>query len=133
MDLKVSRKEQRLQPQGLVEVLIDDVFDIFPIYSDGFDSNLIVDAEILDNADAEQLDRAMFAAVKQRYNDPVEPLDGIQWGEYVLGELPAALILVQLQSAIYAEGASVKFAISPENRGTNFTIGLIKQNAGGGR
>jgi hypothetical protein len=123
MDVKVSRKETRFQPDGPVEVLVSNIFDLYPIFGDdkrftcldqltGQDridmKNLIVDVEILDDERTELLDRSMFAAVKQRGQDPIDPGDGIQWAEAVMGEVPAPVIMTQIQKAINAEGPGVR-------------------------
>jgi hypothetical protein len=123
MDVKVSRKEARMQPEGPVEVLVDNVFDLYPIF--GNDERfayreqltqqdfveldkLIVDVEMLDGDRAELLDRAMFALVKQRGMDPVEPRDGVQWAEAVIGELIAPVIIQQVHTSVSEEGPGVR-------------------------
>jgi hypothetical protein len=126
MDFKVSRKERRMQPEGPVEVLTDNVFDLYPVCADdpryagqdiyaGQDrvpeqdrKNIIMDVEMLDDARAELLDRAMFALVKQRGMDPVEPQDGIQWAEAVIGEVIAPVIIQQVYAAVSREGPGVR-------------------------
>jgi hypothetical protein len=126
MDVKVSRKETRMQPEGPVEVLVDNIFDLYPICADdpryaGQDiyigqelvseqdrKNIIMDAEILDNDRAELLDRAMWALVKQRGGDPVESGDGIQWAEAVIGEVPAPVIVQQAHASVGEEGPGVR-------------------------
>lgn len=111
MDLKVSRKEKRYQPSGPVEVLVSNIFDIYPIY-DTVDSDLIVDCEILDDDRVELLDRAMFAAVKQRGADPLELDDGIQWAEALLREVSPTTIMNQVQAAVQKEGPGVQVTSS---------------------
>jgi hypothetical protein len=126
MDLKVSRKESRFQPDGPVMVLMDNIFDLYLIYGNderaaGLDlfpnqdnlspeelANLIVDVEILDNDRDELLDRAMTALVKQRGADPLEADDGIQWAEAVIGEVPQPMILQQVHNAVAEEGPGVR-------------------------
>ena len=122
MDFKVSKKETRRQPEGLVEVLTNNVCDLYPIFADdprftdveiyGISEqnrgNLIMDVETLDNEQEEQLDRAMFAVIKQRGNDPVEPEDGNQWAEAVLGEVQSPIILQQVYFSVLKEGAGVR-------------------------
>jgi hypothetical protein len=126
MDVKVSRKEARMQPEGPVEVLVDNIFDLYPIYADdprydGQDifigqervseqdrKNIIMDIEILNGDRAELLDRAMFALVKQRGVDPVEPQDGIQWAEAVIGEVIAPVIVQQVHASVSEEGPGVR-------------------------
>jgi hypothetical protein len=107
MDMKVSRKEQRMQPSGMVEVLVSDVFDLYPVMSDT-DPTLITDIEMLDDARTELLDRAMFSTVKQRGGDPLDPLSGIQWAEGVLGEVQVPILMNQIQAEVQQEGPGVK-------------------------
>jgi hypothetical protein len=126
VDFKTSRKETRLQPKGPVEVLVDNVFDIYPVFAndaryDGKDiyigqdrisaedrENIIMDAETLDGERAERLDRAMFALVKQRGMDPVEPRDGIRWAAAVLGEVFSPVIIQQARASASEEGPGVR-------------------------
>jgi hypothetical protein len=126
MDVKVSRKETRMQPEGPVEVLVDNIFDLYPIFADdprydgqdiyiGQDrvsqqdrKNIIMDVEILDGYRVERLDRAMWAVVKQRGMDPIEPDDGVQWAEAVLGEVIAPVIIQQVRSSVSGEGPGVR-------------------------
>jgi hypothetical protein len=126
MDAKVSRKEARMQPDGPVEVLVDNIFDLYPICADdprydgqdiyiGHDlvleqdrKNLIMDVEMLDDDRDELLDRAMWAVVKQRGGDPVEPDDGIQWAEAVIGEVIAPVIVQQVHASVSEEGPGVR-------------------------
>jgi len=107
MDFKVSRKETRLQPSGPAEVLVDNIFDLYPVYDDN-NPNLIKDVEMLDDERAELLDRAMFAIVKQRGQDPLDLTSGIQWSEYLLGEIASRVIFVQVSDAVSAEGPGVR-------------------------
>jgi hypothetical protein len=146
MDAKVSRKERRLQPDGPVDVLVDNIFDFYPIFADSEEyidqdiyigqdrvsaeerENLIMDIEMLDNDRQELLDRAMFALVKQRGNDPVEPGDGIQWAEAVVGEVPSPVIVQQVHSSVSEEGPGVRVIPSTVKNGDRenliFTIEL---------
>jgi hypothetical protein len=123
MDVKVSRKETRLQPDGPVEVLVSNIFDLYPVFASdsrflygdlitgqdrkGMD-DLIVDVEMLDDDRTELMDRSMFAQVKQRGLDPVEPQDGIQWAEAVIGEVPAPVIVQQVHASVSEEGPGVR-------------------------
>jgi hypothetical protein len=143
VDLKVSRKETRLQPGGVAEVLVSNIFDLYPVFGnderfawhdqltiqDREDlANLIVDAEILDGDREELLDRAMWAVVKQRGADPVEPEDGIPWAEAVLEEVPAPVIMQQVHRSVAEEGPGVRAAAGTVKRGSketlNFTVTL---------
>jgi hypothetical protein len=126
MDVKVSRKETRMQPEGPVEVLVDNIFDLYLICADdpryggqdiytGQDrvseqdrKNIIMDIETVDGDRAELLDRAMWAVVKQRGGDIVEPEDGVQWAEAVLGEIIAPVIIQQVQASVGEEGPGVR-------------------------
>jgi hypothetical protein len=107
MDVKVSNKERRIQPDGPVDVLLDSVFDLFPIF-DPDDKNLIRDIEIINDERLELLDRSKFAVVKQRGLDPIEPDDGVQWEEYFLGEVDAPVILQQVATSVAREGPGVR-------------------------
>jgi hypothetical protein len=127
MDFKVSRKETRLFPNGPAQVLVSNVFDIYPVfgndkrYQGGSDlaeyletlqseerENLIVDVEILDDPREELLDRALFALVKQRGQNPVDPQDGVQWAEAVIGEVIAPVIIRQVHTSVSEEGPGVR-------------------------
>ena len=126
MDVKVSKKEKRVYKDGPVEVLLDNACDLFPLFGNDlqFDSqdifigqdritgqdreNIIMDVEILDDDTDELLDRAMFAIMKQRGVDPVEPEDGLQWAEAVMGEVPPPVIMQQAQKAVAEEGPGVQ-------------------------
>lgn len=116
MDFKVSRREQRLQPGGPAEVLLDNTCDLYPVF-DETDPDLIVDVEILDGDRTELLDRAMFAMVKQRGLDPLEAGDGVQWAEYVIGEIAAPVILRQVVSAVGREGPGVRVSVDTVRSG----------------
>ena len=136
MDFKVSKKEQRVYKNGLVEVLADNICDLYPIdgndqrfvdqeiYIDGVlikgedRHNIIMDVEILDDEREELLDRAMFAVLKQRGADPTDPMDGIQWAEAVMGEVPPSLIVQQVSLAVQKEGPGVKVTPSTIKAGS---------------
>jgi hypothetical protein len=129
MDLLVSRKETRIQPEGPVDVLVSDIFDIYPIY-DKIDQNLIVGAEFITDEAKETLDRALFATVWQRGQDPVSPEVGIQWSESIIGEVPAPVIVRQVQEAVNAEGPGVKVTFNTVLQGTRsyltYQVDLLK-------
>jgi len=126
VDFKVSRKERRWQSDGPIDVLVDNVCDLYPIFAgdpryvdqniqmwqdtitDQDRENILMDVEIIDDAQAELLDRAMFALMKQRGADPAEPDDGIQWAEAVIGEVSSPVILQQIYSAVSKEGPGVR-------------------------
>jgi hypothetical protein len=50
----------------------------------------------------------MFALVKQRGMDPVEPQDGVQWSEAVIGEVIAPVIVQQVHLSVSEEGPGVR-------------------------
>jgi hypothetical protein len=128
VDFKVSRRERRFQPDGPVEVLMDNTCELYPIFDEN-DEDLIVDVEILDDDRTERLDRAMFAAVKQRGLDPLDPGDGVQWAEHAMGEVAAPVILQQVGAAVGREGPGVHVAPDTVYVGdvayTTFTIKLF--------
>jgi hypothetical protein len=136
VDIKVSRKERRIMSYGPVDVLLDNVFDVFPVFAsdarfDGYDfggqdrTYLIADVEILNDDRAELLDRAMWAVVKQRGADPVEPDDGIQWAEALLEEVPAPMIVQQVHRAVAREGPGVRVTPSTTKHGSTETLNFI--------
>lgn len=107
MDVKVSRKELRMQPSGATEVLTSGIFDYYPVFSPT-DPDLIVDLEMLDDDRIELLDRSMFAVVKQRGTDPIDPESGSQWAESIMGEVPLPVLMTQVQGEVRQEGPGVK-------------------------
>ena len=107
MDFKVSRKEMRILPEGTYDVLVDNVCDLYPIF-DPEDDCLITDVETLEDEREELLDRSMFSILKQRGNDPVEPEDGLQWAEAIMGDVLPQTIVQQAHQAVSKEGPGVK-------------------------
>jgi hypothetical protein len=124
-----------MQPDGPVDVLVDSVCDLYPVFGDdplydGMDiyvdqlkvpeenrKNIIMDVEVLDDDRAELLDRAMFAVLKQRGQSPVEPLDGIQWAEAVMGEVITPIIMQQVYGAVAEEGPGVTVTTDTVQKG----------------
>jgi hypothetical protein len=130
VDLKTSRKEIMPQPQPgtMVERLVSDVFDLFPVF-DANDPTLLIDAEILDDDRTELLDRALFGCVRQRGQDPVFPDQGIQWAEAVLEEISAPALMGQLNASVQEDGPGVQINFNSEQDGQgrtyfNFALGL---------
>jgi hypothetical protein len=109
MDFRTSRKETRLQPDGVVDVLVSNVTDLYPIFEDEAES-IISDVEILDDARLELLDRAMFAVVKQRGNDPLNLEDGNQIEECLMGEISPVALIGQISSSVAQEGPGVRIS-----------------------
>jgi hypothetical protein len=115
VDLKVSRKETRLQPEGPAEILVSDVFDLYPVFH-RLDKNLIVDVEILDDEREELLDRAMFAAVKQLGQDPVDPDDGVPYAEALVGEIAVPALIPYIVKAVQKEGPGARVSFGTAAR-----------------
>jgi len=132
MDVKVSRKEYRLQPgsPGGVEVLMSDIFDLYPVFS-ASDPDLIEDIEILDDPRVELLDRAMFAVIKQRGGDPLSLQDGSQWEEALLGEISVTTLLTQVHAAVLQEGPGVQsnFSTSVANGREYLSVNVSLTNS----
>lgn len=93
MDFKVSKKETRSQPDGMFDILVTDVFDLYPV----LEGNVILDAEIIED-DEELMQNAMIATIRQRGVDPIEPYRGVRWAQVVLGELMSDALLVDIQA-----------------------------------
>ena len=93
MDFKVSKKETRSQPDGMFDILVTDVFDLYPI----LEGNVILDAEIIED-DEELIQNAMIATIRQRGVDPIEPYRGVRWAQVLLGELMSDALLVDIQA-----------------------------------
>lgn len=135
MDYKISKKARRYQPDGPVDVLVSNVCDLYPIFADdpkfadtviyeghGDRSDVIMDVEMLDDERDELLDRAMFAVMKQRGGDPVEPSDGIQWAEAVLGDILPPVIMQQVSAAVSEEGTGVRVTPSITKNGVKESL-----------
>ena len=138
MDFKTSRKESRVMPEGKTDVLVDNTCDFYPIFADDLRyiaveglpvknrENLIVDVEILNDTREELLDRALFAMMKQRGNDPIEPEDGVQWAEAIMGDVSPITIVQQVISAVAEEGPGVQ--AKTETFKTIMPNGAAKEN-----
>ena len=145
MDFLISKKETRYQPEGAVDIIVDNICDLYAVFADspqfaGEDvyvnnklaslaerKNLIMDVEILDDERKELLDRATFAMMKQRGQCPIEAQDGIQWAEALLGEMPTPIIINQVRAAVREEGADVQVTTSTirsESGGENLVFKL---------
>jgi hypothetical protein len=111
MDVKTSRKETRYQASGSVEVLMDNITDLYPVYS-ASDANKITNVEILDDSRLELLDRAMWAVLKQLGNDPLNPDDGNPIEECILGEVSAIVLITKIAANVLAVGPGVQIDYS---------------------
>jgi len=108
MDIKVSQKEQMMQPNGLVDVVTSGINDFFLI--EGIDVNeqiWIEDVEIIDDFLEEEKDRTVFAVIRQRGQDPMAPNEGVQWAESMMSEIPIPLLMQQITDAALAESTYV--------------------------
>jgi len=111
MDVKVSNKQTMMQPYGPVDVLVEGVFDFFPVtYVDSEGVTWIEDIEVFSEEEwlDEELDRVSFAVIRSKGQDPIDPNEGIQWSEMMLGEIPAPLLMNQIMQAGQAESQFVQ-------------------------
>ena len=129
MDLRVSNKVARYQPDGLVEELKNSIFDVYPvILPDGLG---IADVDVLDGEAEESLDRAMFACIRQKGLNPVDWEEGIDWEGTISGEVPFTSVMSSIQEEVLNEGRGlqVTFATATDERGRaylTFTLGLTQ-------
>ena len=108
----MSRKETRFIPgSGGIDVLMSGVFDLYPLRDD-VDPNCITGIEILDEARSELLDRAMWAVVKQKGNDPLNTADGNDYEGVLLGESSVVVLISQIQASVLVEGPGVQASYS---------------------
>lgn len=109
MDVKISQKETMLQPKGAVEVLVDGIFDFFPVTSTDEEGQVwIEDVEYFDDFLEEEKDRVIFSVLRQKGQDPISPYEGVQWSEVLLSEIPTSLLMQQIANAAAEESAYVK-------------------------
>lgn len=111
MDIQVSRKVTRYQPSGAVDVLVSNVSDLYPVFDED-DPNLITNIEMLDDDREELLDRGMWAVMKQRGLDPLNPLDGNQYEECILGDISPVVLTMQIMMSVLKVGPGVKVSFS---------------------
>lgn len=107
MTFKVSKKETRYQPSGVFDVLVDDVFDIYPQFSSE-DENEIIGADMIED-DEETMQSALIAVLRQRGVDPIEPLRGVRWSQSLIGELPGEALITDIN--VEAKRASVYVSV----------------------
>jgi hypothetical protein len=129
MDIKVSRKETRYQPQGLVEVLMSSITDFYPVF-DPLDEDVIADVGMLDDERTELLDRGMWAVMKQRGNDPLDAMDGNQIEECILGEVSPVVLMSQIIASVLDAGPGVKadFTSTQSNGKEYLTVSIMLTN-----
>ena len=108
MDIRVSQKEQMMQPNGLVDVIVSGINDFFLIEeTDDEDQIWIKDIETIEDFITEEKDRVSFAVIRQRGQDPIDPYEGVQWVETMLSEIPVPLLMQQIIDAALAESTYV--------------------------
>ena len=120
MDLKVYRKEEVIQPDGILNVVKPDIIDIYPELIETGKVNLVKDeilsldikyyadkdislsnASILeDNSEELLLQECALATIWQRGLDPVEPEDGIRWTQALLGEVNPLQLIEDVNNAV---------------------------------
>lgn len=97
MDIKVSQKDRMMQPQGLVDVIVDGIFDYYLIeHTDELGQKWIDDIEVIDDFFEEEKDRTIFAVLRQRGQDPINIYEGVQWAETLMSEIPIPLLMQQI-------------------------------------
>lgn len=100
MDIKLSQREEMLQPKGTVDVITEGINDFFLIEeTDGEGQKWITDVEVIDDFLEEEKDRAVFAVIRQRGQDPIAPYEGVQWAEAMMNEIPVPLLMQQIIDA----------------------------------
>ena len=116
MDIKTSRKITRNQGTGLVQVVMSNISDLYPIFADG-NELVIADIEMLDDPREELLDRSMWAILKQRGADPLDIGDGNQIEECIMGEISAVALIGQIAASVVAEGPGVQSSFGTTRSG----------------
>ena len=107
MDLKVYRKEEVIQPDGILNVVKPDIIDIYPEMLE-LNNTKLTDASILED-DSEELllQECALATIWQRGLDPVEPEDGIRWSQALLGEVNPLQLIEDINNAVESVTNSV--------------------------
>jgi hypothetical protein len=103
-DVKISKKDTREQPDGMVEAYVPNVFDLYPVMATE-DASIIETVELVEDAD-ELEQEALFASLCQRGQDPLNALDGIRWAECSLNEVPIEVLMADIKSAITSLSSS---------------------------
>ena len=100
MDLKVYRKEEVIQPDGILNVVKPDIIDIYPEMLE-LNNTKLTDASILED-DSEELllQECALATIWQRGLDPVEPEDGIRWTQALIGEVNPLQLIEDVNNAV---------------------------------
>jgi hypothetical protein len=107
MDIKVYKKEEVLQPEGVEEVYVPDIIDFIPKIEviDGVET--ITGCETVEgNEEVEQA--CTLATIFQRGLDPLDLNDGIRWSEAILEELSCLQLIQDIIDAVKAVTSSVR-------------------------
>ena len=124
MDIRVSRKVQRYQPSGTVDVLVSNISDLYPVFSLE-DPNLITNIEMLDDDREELLDRGMWASMKQRGLDPLNTLDGNQYEECILGDISPVVLTMQIMMSVMKVGPGVQVSFETYTSGGKEMLSVV--------
>ena len=115
MDFNVTQKEKVRQPKNGIEVLTSNIFDLKLKEEIIDDITYITDVEILDDEEGgveELKDRVIFSVIRQRGQDPIAPLEGNQWSEAMLEEIPVSLLVAQCINAAAEESTAISVTFS---------------------
>lgn len=104
MDIKLSQREEMLQPKGTVDIITEGINDFFLIEeTDEEGQKWIKDIETITDFLEEEKDRVVFSVLRQRGQDPISPFEGIQWAETMMNEIPVPLLMQQIMDAAMNE------------------------------
>lgn len=125
MDVAFSQKESRMQKGELVDVLVNDVFDMYPIMAE--DGLTILSVRTVEGYEEIQ-QSATFAAIKQKGSDPLSPESGVRWEEAMLGEVPPEAVIADIRDAVasVSTSASVEFSTVTSSEGVPYLTFDIK-------
>jgi hypothetical protein len=125
MDFQVSQKEEISQPDGLVDVYVPDVFDIYPEFAE--DGITIINALIVDALE-DTKQAALFASVRQRGSDPMNPEAGVRWAETMIGELSPDTLVADIKNAVrsVSTNCTVDFNTVSDANGVSYLTYDIK-------
>lgn len=133
MDLKVYKKENVLQPNGISEdVYVPDTIDIYPVLlSEESGKEILKNAEILDDTDnfEELIEQAVaLSTIWQRGLDPLELNDGNRWSELYLGEINVVQIMEDLTNSVesVSPSVSIDFDTISDSEGNSYFSYKIK-------
>ena len=127
MDLKISTKERRIQKDGVIDVYVNNVFDLYPTYDE---TGLIIEnVEALYETAEDLQQAALFASVMQYGSDPLNPTQGVRWAEYLLGEISEAILMADIKNAVelVSTSCAVQFnSVVDQATGEHYMYYVIK-------